>query len=94
VSSLRESFERASLPAVSWLSGLPRFVPFLAVLALLVAGVLLPPPGCLLVAVVVLLLAWILALAWPRLTGVERLMRVAVIGLVVAVLVTQAFPRA
>lgn len=93
MSSLRESFERASLPAVSWLTRLPRWVPFLLVLALAVGGVLLPPPGWLLLLVVVLLLGWILALAWPRLSGAERLMRVAVLALMVAVLVTQAVPR-
>lgn len=93
MSSLRESFERASLPAISWLSGLPRFVPFLVVLALMVAGVLLPAPGWILLVVVVLLLTWVLALAWPRLSAAERLMRLAVIALVVAVLVTQVFPR-
>lgn len=93
MSSLRESFERASLPAVSWLSGLPRFVPFLLVLALVVAGILLPSPGWILLLVVVLLLAWILALAWPRLSGTERLMRIAVVVLMAAVLLTQAVPR-
>ena len=41
----------------------------------------------------VLVLLWILALAWPRLTTAERLMRVAVVGLMVAVLVTQVSPR-
>jgi hypothetical protein len=38
-------------------------------------------------------LAWILALAWPRLTGAERLMRLAVVAIMVAVLVTQLAPR-
>ena len=94
MSSLRESFERTSLPLISWLSGLPRFVPFLLVLALVVGGILLPSPGWILLVLVVLLLAWILALAWPRLTTAERLMRLAVVGLLVAVLVTQVFPRA
>ncbi|GGL26196.1 hypothetical protein H9L10_04475 [Phycicoccus endophyticus] len=93
MSSLRQSFERASLPAVRWLDGLPRALPFLLVLALVVAGVLLPAPGWLLIGVVVLVLAWILALAWPRLSGAERLMRLAVVALMVAVLVTQAVPR-
>ncbi|NHA68421.1 hypothetical protein EPD83_010205 [Phycicoccus sp. CMS6Z-2] len=93
MSSLRESFERASLPAMTWLSGLPRLVPFLVVLALVVGGVLLPPPGWLLLVVVVLLLGWILALAWPRLGAVERLMRGAVIALVAAVTVTRIFPH-
>ena len=34
MSTLRESFERASLPALTFLSGLPRAVPFLAILGL------------------------------------------------------------
>ena len=32
MSTLRESFERASLPALTFLNGLPRFVPFLGIL--------------------------------------------------------------
>ncbi|QIM21146.1 hypothetical protein G7075_08410 [Phycicoccus sp. HDW14] len=93
MSSLRQSFERTSLPAVTWLNGLPRFVPFLGILALVVAGIFLPSPGWLLIGVVVLVLAWILALAWPRLRFTEQLMRLAVIGLMIAVMLTQAFPR-
>ena len=93
VSSLRESFERASLPALTWLSSLPRVVPFLGILGLAVAGILIPGWGWVLIAVVVLVLTWILLLAWPRLTPAERLMRVAVVVLMVAVAVTQAAPR-
>ena len=93
MSSPRESFERVSLPAIAWLNGLPRFLPFLVVLALVVAGILLPSPGWLLIGIVVLSLAWVLALAWPRLRFVEQLMRLAVIGLMIAVMLTQAFPR-
>jgi hypothetical protein len=93
VSTLRESFERASLPAVRYLNGLPRLVPFLVVLALIIAGIFLPPPGWLLVGVAALLLLWILALAWPRLSVPERLMRLAVVAIVVAILITEAFPR-
>ncbi|MBT9257224.1 hypothetical protein KMZ32_18975 [Phycicoccus sp. MAQZ13P-2] len=93
MSTLRESFERASLPALRRLDALPRAVPFLLVLVLVVAGILLPSPGWLLIGVVVLLLAWILALAWPRLSSAERLMRLAVVAVMVAILLTQAFPR-
>ena len=93
VSTLRESFERASLRPLTFLSGLPRFVPFLGILVLTLAGILLPSPGWLLLVVVILLLLWILALAWPRLSAAERLMRVAVVGIMVAVLVTQLAPR-
>ena len=93
VSTLRESFERASLPALTFLNDLPRFVPFLGILVLALAGILLPSPAWLLLVVVILVLAWILALAWPRLSGAERLMRIAVVAIMVAVLVTQLAPR-
>ena len=93
MSTLRESFERASLPALTFLSGLPRVVPFLAILGLTLAGVLLPGWGWVLIALVTLLLTWILVLAWPRLSTPERLMRLAVVALMVAVTVTQASPR-
>jgi hypothetical protein len=93
VSTLRESFERASLPALTFLSGLPRAVPFLAILGLVVLG-LFVPWGWVLIAFVVLVLTWIALLAWPRLTTVERLMRVAVIVLMAAIAITQAAPRA
>ena len=53
VSTLRESFERASLPALTYLNGLPRFVPFLGILVLALAGILLPSPGWLLLVVVI-----------------------------------------
>ena len=93
MSTLRESFERASLRPLTYLNGLPRFVPFLGIIVLAFAGILLPSPAWLLLVVVILLLAWILALAWPRLSMPERLMRIAVIGIMVAVLVTQVAPR-
>ena len=91
--TLRESFERASLPALTFLSSLPRVVPFLAIMALTLAGVLLPGWGWMLIALVSLILTWILVLAWPRLSSAERLMRLAVVALMVAVTVTRAAPR-
>jgi hypothetical protein len=92
-SSLRTSLERVSLPLLTRLSALPRLVPFLAVLALLVAGLLVPGWGFVLTGVVALFLAWMLFLGWPRLAPVERLMRVAVLLMVAAIALTQAFPR-
>jgi hypothetical protein len=93
VSSLRESFERASLPALTYLSSLPRFVPFLFILGLVIAGLFIPVWGWVLIAVVVLLLTWIAVLAWPRLTVAERLMRFAVVVMMAAIAITQAVPR-
>lgn len=93
VSSFRESLERASLPLLNRLSRLPRAVPFLLVLALLVGGILIPGWGWVLTALVALFLLWMLVLGWPRLSGVERLMRVAVVFMALAIAVSQAIPR-
>lgn len=90
--TLRRNIESASLPVISWLNGLPRAVPFLAILALMVAGILVPGWGWLLLLVVVLFLAWTLYLSWPALDGVNKLMRAAVIAIAIAIAVTQAVP--
>ncbi|MGL4177107.1 MAG: DUF6703 family protein [Dermatophilaceae bacterium] len=94
MSSLRDSLERASLPALTRLSRLPRPVPFLVVLALVVGGLLVPGWGWVLLAVVSAVLLWFLVLAWPRLTLAERMMRIAVVAMMLAITVTQAVPRA
>ena len=68
-------------------------MPSLAVMGLVVSA---PSAwwGWVLIALVVVLLAWIPLLAWPRLTTAERLMRIAVVAILIAVTVTQAVPRA
>jgi hypothetical protein len=69
-------------------------VPFLVVLGLLVAGLLVGGPvGAVLIALVVLVVGWLLYLGWPKLTTSERLGRTAVLLLAVALCLTQAFPR-
>lgn len=93
MSSLRESLERSSLPIVERLNRLPRFLPFLVILALIVAGIFLPSPGWLLIGVAEIILLWVLALAWPRLRPSERLMRISVIVMLAAIMVVEAFPR-
>ena len=90
---LRESLESASAPVLRTLASLPRAVPFLVVLVLMVAGVLVPGWGWVLLALVTLFLAWLLVLGWPRLTSQERLMRLSVVALAVAITITQAVPR-
>jgi Family of unknown function (DUF6703) len=92
-SSFRASLERVSLPLLTRISALPRWAPFLAVLALLVAGILIQGWGWVFTAIVALFLAWLLALSWPRLTSVQRLMRFAVILLAGVIAVIQASPR-
>jgi hypothetical protein len=93
VSSMRASIEKASLPLLKRLSTLPRLVPFILVLALLVAGMLIDGWGFVLTLVVALFLGWMLFLGWPRLATPERLMRLAIIVLAIGIAATQAFPR-
>ena len=92
--SLRQSVERASLPLLARLSALPRPVPFLSMLILLVLGAVVGGPvGFVLMGVAAVFVAWLLYLSWPRLTAAERLMRGAVVLLAVALAVVQLFPR-
>ncbi|WP_238384685.1 DUF6703 family protein [Segeticoccus rhizosphaerae] len=92
--SMRTSIERASLPALTRLSSLPRVVPFLSMLVLLVAGALVGGPiGFVLMGLATLAVAWLLYLSWPRLTSSERMMRGAVVLLAAALAVVQLFPQ-
>ncbi|MHB1473857.1 MAG: DUF6703 family protein [Dermatophilaceae bacterium] len=92
--TLRPSIERASLPLITKLNGLPRVVPFLLLLALLVAGaVIVGPVGFVLMGLAAVFVAWILYLSWPRLTGSERIMRSAVLLLAAAMAITRLSPR-
>lgn len=91
---LRAAIERASVGALTRLTRLPRALPFLVVLGLLVGGIFIGGAvGAVLLAVVVLVVAWLLYLGWPRLTTSERLGRTAVLLLAVALCLTQVFPR-
>lgn len=91
--TLRESIETASLPTVKAISGLPRFVPFLVVLALMIGGIVIKGWGWILIGIVMVFLAWMLYLGWPRLTSSEKLMRSAILLLTVGVTLTRAFPQ-
>lgn len=93
-SGLRAAVERASLPLLVRLSRLPRAVPFVALLAALVTGVVAGGAvGAVLTAAVVVFVGWLMYLGWPRLGLGERVGRAAVLLLAVALFVTQAFPR-
>jgi hypothetical protein len=91
---LRVAVEQVSRPLLLRISQLPRAVPFLVLLGLLVVGVYVGGPvGVVCTGLVTLFVAWLMYLSWPRLTGVERLGRVAVLLLAVALCVVQVFPR-
>ncbi|HYO17136.1 MAG TPA: DUF6703 family protein [Dermatophilaceae bacterium] len=92
--TLRQRIDQASLPLMTKLSQLPRLVPFVLLLTLLIAGVLISGPvGFVLMGAASAFVGWVLYLSWPRLTGSERIMRLAVLLLAVAMAVVQLFPR-
>lgn len=93
-SPLRRSIEQASLPALERLARLPVWLPFLVLLLLMVGGGFLGGPvGWVLVGVALLFIGWLFYLSWPRLSTVDRVMRLAVLLLFVVVTVVQLVPR-
>ena len=79
---------------MSKLTRLPRLVPFLIMVALLVGGMLIGgPAGFVLMALAAVFVAWVLYLSWPALSSSERIMRLAVLLVAVALAVVQLFPR-
>jgi hypothetical protein len=97
--TLRQRIDQASLPLMTRLSRLPRPVPFLILLGLLVGGLFsgtvlgLAALGFVLMGLAAAFVGWVLYLSWPRLTGSERIMRLAVLVLAIAMAVVQLFPR-
>ena len=93
-SPLRRRIEQASLPALKALAKVPVWLPFLLLLALLIGGGFLGGPiGWTLVGLALAFILWLLYLSWPRLSGVERMMRLTVLLLFLVVAITQLVPR-
>jgi hypothetical protein len=91
--SVRQRIDRASLPLMTKLSQLPRAVPFLVLLVLLLAGALISGPvGFALMGLASAFIGWVLYLSWPQLTASERIMRLAVLLLAIAMAVSR-LPR-
>ena len=91
--SFRSRLEHASVPWVERLNAVPRPVALVALVALLVAGVFAPRPwGGIAFLVVSAFVGWLLFLTWQRLTLPERLMRIAVLVLAVAVAIVRIVP--
>lgn len=90
-SPVRVRVEHLSDPLVQRIAALPTLVPAVAVLALLVVGAIFRHVvGAICFGVCGLLVAWLLYLAWPRLTSLERMMRGAVLLLLAAITVVCA----
>lgn len=90
---LRSRVEHASVRWVAILNRLPKLVVFLSVAVLLVVGLIVPRWGAIALLALAGFVGWLLFLTWPRLTTPEKLMRVAVLVLLLAVTATRAFPR-
>lgn len=80
----RGALEHASLPILTFLTRLPRWLVGLVPGVLLLGGLLAPSPwGPMLLGLVTLFVGWLLALSWPKLAGRSRALRtVLVLGLV------------
>jgi len=82
------ALQRLSAPVLLRLHGMPRWVFPLLTGVLLVAGLLVPNPiaAAVFLSLLLLLLLWLIALSWPLLTPVARLMRgVVLVGLVMVI---------
>ena len=87
---MRRRIDHASLPLMTRLSSLPRLVPFLILLGLLVGGLLIGGMvGFVLMSLAAAFVGWVLYLSWPRLSSSERMMRFAVLLLAVAMAATR-----
>jgi hypothetical protein len=83
--------ERRSAPLLHALRGLPGWVPFLVLLALVLGGLFAPAPlGAALLAILALVIGWLIYLAWPALAPAGRLVRLAVLALVLVAAVRRA----
>ncbi|SRR6266851_2023656 len=90
-SAARQALEHRSASPLLWLHQLPRWlVPMLAA-GLLVSGLAVRGLiGGIALAGIAVLLGWLAALSWPRLSGQGRLLRVTAIAVVVAAAVIRA----
>ena len=90
-SQFRSMIERRSAPLLLALRGLPGWVPFLALLALVLGGLFAPPPlGAALLAALALIIGWLTYLAWPALAPPGRLLRLAMLALVLVAVARRA----
>jgi hypothetical protein len=84
-SPLRQTVERRSATVLVFLRGLPRVVPPLAVAAALAGGLLVDGAvGAACLAAVLLFFGWLLFLSWPALAPGARILRLAVMAVMVA----------
>ncbi|RCV52717.1 DUF6703 family protein [Marinitenerispora sediminis] len=88
--ALRRAVERRSAVPLVWLHNAPRWVLPVGMAGVFIAGLLIAGLiGAVLLAVLALFFAWLAFLAWPRLRGGERAMRVVVVATLTGLAVLQ-----
>lgn len=88
----RDRLERRSRSVLLTLRRVPQWLLFLIVLGCVLGGLLLSgPPAAALLGVVAVLLAWLLLLAWPRLTAGQRILRGLTVGLLAGAAIWRLF---
>lgn len=86
----RDAVERRSVVMLTYLSSLPRVIPFGLVIGLLLAGLL--TTGVLAfvaLAIVALFLAWLLYVGWPQMHPTGRVLRLLATVLIAAAALAQ-----
>ncbi|NDL56780.1 DUF6703 family protein [Phytoactinopolyspora mesophila] len=87
----RANLERVSYPLLVRLTSAPKWLLGVVTAGILLGGLLAPAPWApLLLSVVIVFLSWLLVLAWPRLEPTPRMIRTAVIGALVAIVIAQS----
>jgi hypothetical protein len=90
-SGTRQAVERSSARPLLYLRQLPRWLPPLVMLALLIAGFAVPGAiGAAALVLVAAFLAWLGYLSWPSLAARGRLLRIVAIAFLLALAAVQA----
>lgn len=93
----RSSVERASLPILTRLLALPRWLLVVLIASCLLLGLTLTGPlapiGSLFLLIVATFLGWLLLLSWPVLTPGRRIIRLVVVLAVAGLAVLKALGR-
>ena len=87
---LRKSIEILSTPALLKLNSMPRIIVPLLMLSFLMVGLFVPGPlGGTFILIVGLFVGWLLFLSWPLLASKARLIRLAVVALIIVSAISQ-----
>lgn len=91
------AFQRASLPVLAFLTGLPRWLLVVVLGALLFLGLIQTGPlawlGVLILGLLTVFFAWLLALSWPAISPSSRVLRGVIVLALAGATVLKAMGR-